>query len=230
VLAVDNFSSVYIDGPSGFQVAHDALSSRVEFLQSDLFDLDPRVVGQFDLVLFLGVLYHLRHPLLGLERLAPLCKGQLIVETEVMPRPEGRRARLTEMIGGNELPSYVMRFLPIEDNLRDPTSCWVPSESCTMSMLQSCGFCDVSTFSSIHGRGVFHGYTPARGDDIERLLRMVDAGIVARTATAVLGRAIDRTDVPAALRSVGVQEFGRIRQEAAELQAKEWSHRTPGVR
>src|SRR5438874_870007 len=54
VLAVDNFSSVYIDTPSGFAAAHALLQSKVEFRQIDLFDLKPAEVGQFDLVLFLG--------------------------------------------------------------------------------------------------------------------------------------------------------------------------------
>jgi tRNA (mo5U34)-methyltransferase len=220
VLAVDNFSSIYIDAPSGFHTAHEILSSRVEFLQSDLFDLDARVVGQFDLVLFLGVLYHLRHPLLGLERLVPLCNGQLIVETEVM-QATTRRARLAEAIGGKQAVPYVMRFLPIEDNILDPTSCWVPSEACTESMLKSCGFCDVSTFSSIHGRGVFHAFTPARGDDVSWLLRIVAPSVVARVASSVVGRSIEAASVAEVLRAVSIQEFGRIRQEAAELQAKE---------
>src|SRR5438874_13568446 len=38
VLAVDNYSSVYIDNPTGFNVARESLDSRVDFLKSDLFD------------------------------------------------------------------------------------------------------------------------------------------------------------------------------------------------
>ena len=230
VLAVDNFSSVYIDNPAGFHVVREILSSRVEFLQSDLFDLDARVLGRFDVVLFLGVLYHLRHPLLGLERLASLCDGQVIVETEVLQHPATLRARLANALGGRGIEPFVMRFLPIEANIRDPTSCWVPSEGCTVSMLQSCGFCNVRTFSSVHGRGVFHGFTPAHGDDIDRLLHLVDPDAVARVAVEVLDRTVDRTNVATALRSATVDQFHRIRQAASELQAKEWSHRNSATR
>ena len=74
VLAVDNYSSPLVDSPSGFHMAHTLLNSKVEFRQADLFSLDPDEDGCFDIVLFLGVLYHLRHPLLGIERIASLCR------------------------------------------------------------------------------------------------------------------------------------------------------------
>ena len=72
VLAVDNYSSPLIDSPSGFHMAHALLHSKVEFRQADLFSLNPDKDGCFDIVLFLGVLYHLRHPLLGLESISKL--------------------------------------------------------------------------------------------------------------------------------------------------------------
>jgi tRNA (mo5U34)-methyltransferase len=43
----------------------------------------PSSLGPSDLVLFLGVLYHMRHPLLALERVAAVTKHQLILETHV---------------------------------------------------------------------------------------------------------------------------------------------------
>lgn len=48
-----------------------------------MLDISPETVGIFDLVLFLGVLYHMRHPLLALERVASVTGKQLIVETGV---------------------------------------------------------------------------------------------------------------------------------------------------
>lgn len=49
----------------------------------DVYDLSPEKVGVFDVVLFLGVLYHLSHPLLGLERVASVTGDLLIPETHV---------------------------------------------------------------------------------------------------------------------------------------------------
>ena len=50
-----------------FLEARQLLDSRVDYLALDVGELSARRLGRFDIVLFLGVLYHLRHPLLGLE-------------------------------------------------------------------------------------------------------------------------------------------------------------------
>jgi len=68
---------------AGFELARRALHSRVEDLAIDPLDLSPERVGTFDLVLFLGVLYHMRHPLLALERVFSVTRGQLILSTQV---------------------------------------------------------------------------------------------------------------------------------------------------
>jgi len=225
VLAVDNYSSVYIDNPSGFNVAHESLQSRVEFLKSDLFDLDAQQIGQFDVVLFLGVLYHLRHPLLALERLATLCRRQLIVETVIAAIPAGRRTQLAAALSGYEPPQHWMQFFPSEEVNHDPTTFWAPSFACAEAMLRSCGFCGVKTVSSTSNRGVFHGFSPAEGDDVERLIERVGPSLVAQAATEVLGRQIDAGSLAGALRAASIPDFGRIRQAAAELKAKDWHQR-----
>lgn len=70
-------------GKAPFALARRALGSRVEDHTIDVMDLTPEAVGgPFDVALFLGVLYHLRHPLLALERVAALTRGLLVLETE----------------------------------------------------------------------------------------------------------------------------------------------------
>ena len=49
----------------------------------DVMELSPERVGAFDVVFFLGVLYHLRHRFLGLERARSMTKKFLIMETPV---------------------------------------------------------------------------------------------------------------------------------------------------
>jgi tRNA (mo5U34)-methyltransferase len=49
----------------------------------DPLELSPARIGTFDLVLFLGVLYHVRHPLLALERVFSVTHGQLILQTQI---------------------------------------------------------------------------------------------------------------------------------------------------
>jgi tRNA (mo5U34)-methyltransferase len=85
VLATDSFvwRGGIATGKAGFDLARRALKSRVEDMEIDVLDLSPERVGMFDVVLFLGVLYHMRHPLLALERVASVTRELLIVETVV---------------------------------------------------------------------------------------------------------------------------------------------------
>src|SRR3954452_541666 len=58
--------------------------SRVDYRLLDMDELTPANIGLFDYVLFFGVLYHLRHPLLGLERICALTKEAAFVESFVV--------------------------------------------------------------------------------------------------------------------------------------------------
>ena len=67
VLATDHFCW---DGEgwgtkTGFNLARRALNSNVDDMEIDVPDISPKKIGQFDLVLFMGVIYHLLHPMLG---------------------------------------------------------------------------------------------------------------------------------------------------------------------
>ncbi len=115
---------------TGFSAARQIYGSRVEYLQANVYDLDPGRLGVFDVVLFLGVLYHLRHPLLALDRLRPLCRSLLIVESLVC---DGRF--FTGFETGEPLASLAPRlvdeplaqFLPVGRYHSDATNKWVPN-------------------------------------------------------------------------------------------------------
>lgn len=67
----------------GFSLAKELLGSRVEYLQGNAYDLSNQI-GTFDVVLFLGVFYHLRYPLLALDRLWEVTDQYLLIESQVM--------------------------------------------------------------------------------------------------------------------------------------------------
>jgi len=85
VLAVDEFvwAGKSWASKEGFDFAHKVLNSRVESKLMDVYDLSPQNVGTFDLVLFSGVLYHLKHPLLALERVASVTDRHLILSSHI---------------------------------------------------------------------------------------------------------------------------------------------------
>jgi tRNA (mo5U34)-methyltransferase len=85
VLATDSFcwGQGGWGSKAGFDLARRVLGSRVEDMVIDPLDLTPDTIGMFDLVLCLGVLYHMRHPLLMLERVFSVTSNQLILQTQV---------------------------------------------------------------------------------------------------------------------------------------------------
>jgi SAM-dependent methyltransferase len=66
-----------------FLTAREALGSKVDFVLSDVYQLTPDRIGYFDIVLFLGVLYHVKHPLLALERVCALTTDLALIESLV---------------------------------------------------------------------------------------------------------------------------------------------------
>ncbi len=218
VLAVDNFSSVFVDSPGGFHTAHKLLNSRVEFRQADLFDLDARETGRFDLVLCLGVLYHLRHPLLALERLAELCRDRLILETESAGGIwEAFRYRLLEERGAKR----VMEFHEDDGLYHDPTNWWTQSPACTAAMLRSSGFCAVSAVRVRPRSTVFHAFHPRHGRDVEKFIAAYGPGEAAAACRDILHRDIPAADLERFLKEeITISQFAAVRQQAAVLRGK----------
>lgn len=69
----------------GYTVLRDALrSTRVRFKQGAAYNLDPRELGTFDVVLFFGVLYHLRYPLLAIDQIRRIANGVVYAESLVI--------------------------------------------------------------------------------------------------------------------------------------------------
>ncbi|HEX4433908.1 MAG TPA: DUF1698 domain-containing protein, partial [Acidimicrobiales bacterium] len=73
-----------LPGRRGFELAAAALGSKVEPLVADFQTVDLDEVGQFDVVLYLGVLYHMKEPLTCLERVRRVTKEVAVIETEAL--------------------------------------------------------------------------------------------------------------------------------------------------
>ncbi len=76
-------TDIWAYGSNGFKICKELLGSNVEYRQASVYDLNPETFGYFDIVLFAGVLYHLRHPLLALERVRSVCTDAAFIETQV---------------------------------------------------------------------------------------------------------------------------------------------------
>jgi tRNA (mo5U34)-methyltransferase len=150
VLATDHFawSDQCWGARESFDLARENLGLEIDVLDIDLQDITPESVGTFDVVLFAGVLYHLRHPLLGLEQVTKICDGLLIVETH---------------LDALDLTQPAMVFYPADELVGDPTNWWGPNAPCVIAMLKDVGFSRVELTPHPHPahaatRGIFHAY------------------------------------------------------------------------
>jgi tRNA (mo5U34)-methyltransferase len=89
----------------GFDVLSEFVGSGVEYVRASTYEAAAVLDERFDVVLFLGVLYHLRHPLLALDNVAELVRGEAFIETAVADHQLGRRRRwpLARFYRGAEL-------------------------------------------------------------------------------------------------------------------------------
>ena len=151
VLATDSYAWTEGWGSKrSFEFCRRVLGSKVEDMTIDVLELSPERVGTFDVVLFLGILYHMRHPLLALERAASVCDELMIVSTSI------------DMVS-HERPAAA--FYPGSTLNGDPTNWWGPNVPCVIAMLNDVGFVDVdvkqveisgSTSAVVHHHASFH--------------------------------------------------------------------------
>jgi tRNA (mo5U34)-methyltransferase len=108
----------------GFAIARERLGSRVERQELSVYDLDPTVLGHFDVVFLGSLLLHLRDPVGALERVRSVVSGRLLVVDVHDP-----------------LLSLLYRRLPVAalDGLGRPWW-WQSNAACLVRMVKAAGF------------------------------------------------------------------------------------------
>ncbi len=137
-----------------FDVAHEALGSRVERRDLSVYDLDPVDLGHFDLVFLGSLLLHLRDPVLALERLRGVCAGDAVIADTVELGASLRWPRTpVARMEGTERPWW-----------------WLPNRAALLAMVASAGF-TIEQATGIYyvPRGAGHP-KPGRRDAPRRLL------------------------------------------------------------
>ncbi len=147
VTAIDDFQhtafvrskyAVELRQGQGFKTAARCLGSALKPSKRDF----TQMKGSFDVVLFLGVLYHQRNPLMALENVSRLTQDIAVVETHYLKGEDGP----------------ILRFYPGDALNADPTNFWGPSLSCVDLMLRDVGFRSVdlvSTWGDDDSRALF---------------------------------------------------------------------------
>jgi tRNA (mo5U34)-methyltransferase len=116
-----------LPGKRGFDLAHGVLGSKVKSVVADFTTMDLDALGQFDVSLYLGVLYHMHDPFFCLKRLAKVTKQLAIIETEAIRVPGLEQFPLWEFYEGSELNADVNNW-------------WAPSQTGLLAMCRAAGF------------------------------------------------------------------------------------------
>lgn len=230
VVAID-----YMDpDETGFAVARELLGSKVEYIVDNVYNVTPERYGTFDIVLFLGVMYHLRDPLLVLDRLWDVTNpaATLALETQILDSSllllDGTFAPLRE-IDPRLDDLCLMQFHPGDSLHGDHTNYWSPNATCTRALMEAAGFAVVDEVI-LGKRGIFVGRRVV--DSTQMYHRRIEKATVAEGpasyAPAAQGAAADRTlpaPAPAAPREPDARttalerELAAVRREQRALES-----------
>ena len=123
--------------------AAETLGVDIEFRQLSVYDV-AQLGEKFDVVIFMGVLYHLRHPLLALDLIREHVTRDLLVfqsmqrgSRDVASIADDYDFKVTDIF---ERPDFPQLYFIEKRYSDDPTNWWIPNRACVEAMLRSAGF------------------------------------------------------------------------------------------
>jgi tRNA (mo5U34)-methyltransferase len=157
IVGIDNYPPMN----HKFNLCKYAQNSKANSYMASVYDLDPKKFGTFDIVFFFGVLYHLRNPILALEKIASICTGTILVQTAICSN--------TSEIPMAEFHPFGLTIKAGDTTKTDPTCFWFPNTACVNAMLEHTGFKDIEQLSKdIPSVGaVFRAKSPTQSPGIK---------------------------------------------------------------
>jgi tRNA (mo5U34)-methyltransferase len=139
VLGID-FDSMYLEQA---RLAARLSGQDIEFREMSVYDV-ARLGEKFDVVLFMGVLYHLRHPLLALDLIREHAARDMMI-FQSMQRGSKAVAEVKPDYSFWETEPFERAGYPVlhfveNRYANDPTNWWIPNRACVEAMLRSAGF------------------------------------------------------------------------------------------
>jgi tRNA (mo5U34)-methyltransferase len=139
VVAID-FDETYL---AQARFAAEVCGADIEFARLSVYDV-ASLREKFDLVVFMGVLYHLRHPLLALDLIREHVACDLLL-FQSMQRGHPGTPEISPDYDFNETgifedPQFPRAYFIEHSYAKDPTNWWIPNASCVEAMLRSSGF------------------------------------------------------------------------------------------
>jgi tRNA (mo5U34)-methyltransferase len=121
--------------------AAETLGMDIDFRKLSVYDVDT-VPGQFDFVFFLGVFYHLRYPLLALDKVVKKVGGKLFFQTMIRGSEEVKDWEKNYHFWNKEIftsPEFPCMYFIEHQYANDPTNWWIPNRAAAEGMLRSTG-------------------------------------------------------------------------------------------
>lgn len=119
----------------------------IEFREVSVYDVGA-LGRRFDLVLFAGVLYHLRHPLLALDLIHEHVASDMLVFQSMQRGSAAPHAVAPDYEFSDTAPFDAAAFPKLHfiehSYSHDPTNWWIPNAACAEAMLRAAGFAILS--------------------------------------------------------------------------------------
>jgi tRNA (mo5U34)-methyltransferase len=153
VIAIDDFSDcISQEQPSQrcawdtFDLCREALGYSEDICQRiemSVYEVSEDRLGRFDAIFCFGTLYHLRYPLLALDKLSAICNREFYLESAILDDYSPYQGGLGHGYPGKQM---VMEFYPNQEYGNNPTNYWVPTLMCLANMVQAAGFIQVEAW------------------------------------------------------------------------------------
>jgi tRNA (mo5U34)-methyltransferase len=125
------------------QLASEVSGLPIELVELSVYDV-ARLAEKFDVVLFMGVLYHLRHPLLALDLLREYAVAETLIFQSMLRGSNGRIPVERDYPFSErdvfDHPAWPKMHFVEHEYARDWTNWWIPNRACVEAMLRSAGF------------------------------------------------------------------------------------------
>lgn len=131
-----------------------ALGLDIEYRRMNVYELTRARVGEFDITLALGLVYHLKHLVLALENLYEVTRELLIVETAIMP-PKRTPASFKHPLGQTEMRLHPLAYVENPPEAKEQVFNWfLPSVEALTALLRNAGFDETEVFEVKDERAV----------------------------------------------------------------------------
>ena len=139
-------------------------------IRKEMSVYDIEKLGHFDIVFFFGMIYHMKHPLMALEKISEICDGEIYIESAVVDDYSPYLSKVSEVEPGKLIfkgypnNNMVMEFYPDDQYASNKTNWWVPTIQSLGAMVGSVGFKNVHGWALMdmpqelaHCRGFVYG-------------------------------------------------------------------------